>query len=746
MSSASNASVIEASNQPIKSSLELDALSQKISFEFSPRATSSDSFSKKHQKPNIKRISIATSDKDLHVKSKPYRNSPLSSDARKGSSSSIALSINPSSIKIQNNKQPEVGAIRLKRIGSQENSSYRSSISAFNLLLQSESTQTSPIKDDILQTNQKPNGPMQKPSNSLDDPFDPNYKATSEPYQDKYSDSNPEKMSNYLYSAVSSLWAKPTSNPTDSLSYINDDYHRPVSVFSFKKDNNSMHSFDADSTFNSGSRNGSTNDPSIALLMSQIELQNNANLNDPKSSDFAKIELKKQLDDSRIVMRKSGTEDTVDWEYWGALISDFENFVKTNPNSLIKNVYNGVPQEIRGTVWQLLSGSRKDPTLVHKYINMLDKPSSYDKAIIRDLNRTFPEHPYFKEQGGSGQTALYNVLNVYSQHDTELGYCQGLAFVVGPLLLNIPEEDVFCVLDRLMIVYNLRGHYLPNMELLQCRLYQFDKLFEEQYPALFKHFNNEGIRSTMYVSKWFMTLFAYCLPMDLVFRVFDLIFTEGVGVLFQISLAVLKRSQAMLFSLNFEQLIKSLSGDYLFRYYSERGSEAFIHDISLIKAVTPKKMEKLAKEHAYILAKTARKTSDLSALRDQNDTITKEKNHILNTMQSLSKEHSELTSKYVQTRLELNMSADNNAKLNLKVADLEARLLTERQAAEESLKADMDKLTKDNLQLVHRCNDLDDKLTEVEQALVKVNTMYMNSESDRFELEHKLNELRKTLR
>jgi hypothetical protein len=36
------------------------------------------------------------------------------------------------------------------------------------------------------------------------------------------------------------------------------------------------------------------------------------------------------------------------------------------------------------------------------------------------------------------------------RYDTEVGYTQGVAFVVASLLLNMPDEEAFCVLVRLM--------------------------------------------------------------------------------------------------------------------------------------------------------------------------------------------------------------------------------------------------------------------------------------------------------
>lgn len=58
------------------------------------------------------------------------------------------------------------------------------------------------------------------------------------------------------------------------------------------------------------------------------------------------------------------------------------------------------------------------------------------------LDRTFPAHPYFSQQVGVGQFALFNLLKVYSNLDPELGYCQGLSFVAGLLLMHVSRMSV----------------------------------------------------------------------------------------------------------------------------------------------------------------------------------------------------------------------------------------------------------------------------------------------------------------
>ena len=66
----------------------------------------------------------------------------------------------------------------------------------------------------------------------------------------------------------------------------------------------------------------------------------------------------------------------------------------------------------------------------------------------------------------------------------------------------MPDEEAFCLLIKMMQGYDMRGLYTPKMEGLRLRLYQFDKLMEEQLPSVWKHFESEGIRSSMYASQW----------------------------------------------------------------------------------------------------------------------------------------------------------------------------------------------------------------------------------------------------
>lgn len=122
---------------------------------------------------------------------------------------------------------------------------------------------------------------------------------------------------------------------------------------------------------------------------------------------------------------------------------DYNAVVKRNPKQLTAMIQKGVPSALRGLIWQLLAKS-KDPALEGTYAELLKGSSSHEKQITRDLSRTFPNHEYFQADG-LGQEALFNVVKAYSLYDPEVGYCQGLSFVVGPLLLNVSHLCFFPV-------------------------------------------------------------------------------------------------------------------------------------------------------------------------------------------------------------------------------------------------------------------------------------------------------------
>ena len=61
------------------------------------------------------------------------------------------------------------------------------------------------------------------------------------------------------------------------------------------------------------------------------------------------------------------------------------------------------------------------------------------KDIVLDLERTFPQHPESKKL----EQRMKVVLNALAIAMPGVGYCQGMNFIVGTLLLRLTDEEAF---------------------------------------------------------------------------------------------------------------------------------------------------------------------------------------------------------------------------------------------------------------------------------------------------------------
>ncbi|KAJ3083116.1 hypothetical protein HK100_009525, partial [Physocladia obscura] len=244
----------------------------------------------------------------------------------------------------------------------------------------------------------------------------------------------------------------------------------------------------------------------------------------------------------------------------------------------------GIPATLRRRIWLWLAGAN---IRTHaKPVPNFTPNSRFDKIIRQDLGRTFPEHPLFKVENGAGQKSLYNVLTAYANYDDDCGYCQGLSFLIAPLLMQdgMTETEAFAIFVRLMEEsggssavdprrFALRSLFISDMPGLHLILHQHTELLRIYLPALDQSLSVLGITPTMYASQWFLTLFTYSFPLDLVFRIYDLILSEGaVSTLLKFSFAILRRNEPILLATaaqdnGFEECLNILRGENVLKVY-----------------------------------------------------------------------------------------------------------------------------------------------------------------------------------
>ena len=117
-------------------------------------------------------------------------------------------------------------------------------------------------------------------------------------------------------------------------------------------------------------------------------------------------------------------------------------------------------------------------------------------TIERDLARTFPNHEFFAartSKGADGRNALANILKAYAIHDSKVGYCQGMAFVAGLLLIYLSESRAFAAFVTIMEGSDFRSMYLHGMEGLKVRLRQLAVVLRAKNPALAQHLEKHDV-------------------------------------------------------------------------------------------------------------------------------------------------------------------------------------------------------------------------------------------------------------
>lgn len=155
------------------------------------------------------------------------------------------------------------------------------------------------------------------------------------------------------------------------------------------------------------------------------------------------------------------------------------------------------------------------------------------KQIEKDLNRTFPGDKSFNKQ------ELKDILITYSYRNPNVGYCQGLNFIVALLLsLNFSEEEAFWIYVQIIEKY-LPLEYFTSMSGVILDQKIFDYLFRIKLQKLCKFMEKHGVESCLFTVQWFICMFSFNFQKHIVAQLWDHIFLYGHTAMFQIGLCTL---------------------------------------------------------------------------------------------------------------------------------------------------------------------------------------------------------------
>ena len=283
-------------------------------------------------------------------------------------------------------------------------------------------------------------------------------------------------------------------------------------------------------------------------------------------------------------------------EFWAALVQDYRQTVQRLPTLTSNKIRSGVPPPLRGVVWPSIAGAH-DSQLHADFLRLSTETSPYDGLIGKDVGRSFPNVDLFKEKDGEGQQMLRRVLKAFSLYDEKIGYCQGLGFVVGPLLMHMSEAEAFAVLVRLMEHYDLRSCYTPDLAGLHLRIYQFQSLLTKHLPELSSHLAKLNVEP-LYVSQWFLSFFAVTCPLPMLLRIYDIILAEGATeTLMRVALSLMQRNQNKILAFaEFEDAMQFLLSRSLWDTYAQHADDMVSDFTSLTNHVNRETLQGLEAE------------------------------------------------------------------------------------------------------------------------------------------------------
>eukprot|EP01083_Nonionella_stella_P046914 125622_1 len=273
----------------------------------------------------------------------------------------------------------------------------------------------------------------------------------------------------------------------------------------------------------------------------------------------------------------------------------------------------GIPNELRGNLWQILCGSkiRQASTPPGFYQKMVLKAEmSSDRFLLevaKDLHRTAPIH----DSSGGGACcsthelcvdtgALRRVLSAYSVFNQRVGYCQGMNFIAALLLRFMSEEDAFWMLahvveqltrvggDTFYFQRDLRGARIDTCVLID--------LLNRRLPRVAAHMRTLGFSIQPITVNWLLCLFMNSVPLEATLRIWDIVFTSGVKIIFRAALAIIyMHSKRILSATCLEEFILELQ-----RGLPECDADVFIkacYNKVLLGGVSMEKIEALRMYH-----------------------------------------------------------------------------------------------------------------------------------------------------
>ena len=285
--------------------------------------------------------------------------------------------------------------------------------------------------------------------------------------------------------------------------------------------------------------------------------------------------------------------------YRGEDVPPFVAFYRDRPAKFTEKLGKGPSCEYRWEVWRAATGVTKSSRYQELLTAELSEQTQTE--IEKDVLRTYFEIPYFKTEG---KQALTNVLSCLAKENAEVGYCQGLNFVVGLLLVVSGglEQETFDFYSALRKEKDWCGLYVNDFPKVWELTYQWRVLFKQKDEELYRHFKSQGVVEGLWLTRCVLTVFAAAFPIPLAVRLWDLLLTDDNSFFLKVAWTLVELLRSDLMGKDLQHIAETM------RNVPKRqfDIESFVRDVRRVnvsKAVMDKGLEK---HRAHLAAKAER--------------------------------------------------------------------------------------------------------------------------------------------
>lgn len=248
--------------------------------------------------------------------------------------------------------------------------------------------------------------------------------------------------------------------------------------------------------------------------------------------------------------------------YWLSFINNPSRTINTLPNyTEMLFLQQGIPPQLRSIIWRKLilidchhtkNNVPKTSKLIYNNFQH-SYTASISKQISKDLSRTFPSVNFFKNE--STIKSLSTILNVYANYDVELGYCQGLLFLVGALHYHFQDDSIltFHALCSIMeSEYELHNIFTTSLmsTTLSKWINEFLDILQIIDIDLYNHLT-PFVEFKVFLYQWWLSFVSSHTPdISIVNRIMDFCLIQGWKIgMFKISIGLLMVNKPILMSL-----------------------------------------------------------------------------------------------------------------------------------------------------------------------------------------------------